>query len=110
MSIPRIPLHDGTSIPQLGFGVFQVPPEQTEETVQLVLGPKSTIGLLILLTFSSLNCFLNPLARIPLYFSCIEKYWINSPLVKLFEGVQQCLCFPGLLITRQTNLFIYNID
>jgi 2,5-diketo-D-gluconate reductase A len=33
MSIPRIPLHDGTSIPQLGFGVFQVPPDQTEETV-----------------------------------------------------------------------------
>jgi len=33
MSVPRIALHDGTSIPQLGFGVFQVPPEQTEETV-----------------------------------------------------------------------------
>src|SRR5690349_18295488 len=33
MSIPQLPLHDGTSIPQLGFGVFQVPPDQTEETV-----------------------------------------------------------------------------
>jgi 2,5-diketo-D-gluconate reductase A len=36
MSDPKIPdidLHDGTTIPQLGFGVFQVPPEQTEETV-----------------------------------------------------------------------------
>jgi len=33
MSVPQIALHDGTSIPQLGFGVFQVPPEQTEETV-----------------------------------------------------------------------------
>jgi len=32
-SIPTIPLHDGTSIPQLGFGVFQVPPEDTAETV-----------------------------------------------------------------------------
>ena len=33
MSVPRIALHDGTTIPQLGFGVFQVPPEETEETV-----------------------------------------------------------------------------
>ena len=33
MPVPDISLHDGTSIPQLGFGVFQVPPEQTEETV-----------------------------------------------------------------------------
>jgi 2,5-diketo-D-gluconate reductase A len=33
MSVPHISLHDGTTIPQLGFGVFQVPPEQTEETV-----------------------------------------------------------------------------
>ena len=33
MSVPQIALHDGTSIPQLGFGVFQVPPEKTEETV-----------------------------------------------------------------------------
>ena len=33
MSVPRIPLHDGSTIPQLGFGVFKVPPEETEETV-----------------------------------------------------------------------------
>ncbi|MDX6324653.1 MAG: 2,5-diketo-D-gluconate reductase [Nocardioidaceae bacterium] len=33
MSVPLIPLHDGSTIPQLGFGVFKVPPEQTEETV-----------------------------------------------------------------------------
>jgi 2,5-diketo-D-gluconate reductase A len=33
MSVPRIDLLDGTTIPQLGLGVFQVPPEQTEETV-----------------------------------------------------------------------------
>lgn len=32
-TVPTIPLHDGSSIPQLGFGVFQVPPEQTAETV-----------------------------------------------------------------------------
>jgi 2,5-diketo-D-gluconate reductase A len=32
-SVPRTALHDGTSIPQLGFGVFQVPPEDTEKTV-----------------------------------------------------------------------------
>ena len=30
---PRIHLHTGTSIPQLGFGVFQVPPEQTADVV-----------------------------------------------------------------------------
>jgi 2,5-diketo-D-gluconate reductase A len=33
MSVPNITLHDGTSIPQLGFGVFQVPPEDTAEVV-----------------------------------------------------------------------------
>src|SRR3712207_9581531 len=32
-SVPRTSLHDGPSIPQLGFGVFQVPPEDTEKTV-----------------------------------------------------------------------------
>ncbi len=31
--IPAIPLSDGTSIPQLGFGVFQIPPEETTEAV-----------------------------------------------------------------------------
>lgn len=33
MSVPTITLNDGTSIPQLGFGVFQVPPTETAETV-----------------------------------------------------------------------------
>ncbi len=33
MSVPDLDLRDGTSIPQLGFGVFQVPPEETEKTV-----------------------------------------------------------------------------
>ncbi len=33
MSIPTITLNDGTKIPQLGFGVFQVPPEDTAEVV-----------------------------------------------------------------------------
>jgi 2,5-diketo-D-gluconate reductase A len=33
MSIPDVTLNDGTTIPQLGFGVFQVPPEETEATV-----------------------------------------------------------------------------
>ena len=33
MTVPEIKLHDGTSIPQLGFGVFQVPPEDTAATV-----------------------------------------------------------------------------
>jgi 2,5-diketo-D-gluconate reductase A len=31
--IPRIELHDGTSIPQLGLGVFQVPPDETAAVV-----------------------------------------------------------------------------
>ncbi|MBB4660967.1 aldo/keto reductase [Conexibacter arvalis] len=31
--IPDIPLNDGTSIPQLGFGVFQIPPAETAKAV-----------------------------------------------------------------------------
>lgn len=34
MTVPTLSLHDGTSIPQLGFGVFQVPPPQTADTVR----------------------------------------------------------------------------
>jgi hypothetical protein len=34
---PLIPLRGGSQIPQLGFGVFQVPPEQTEEVVATAL-------------------------------------------------------------------------
>jgi 2,5-diketo-D-gluconate reductase A len=33
MTVPTITLHNQTAIPQLGFGVFQVPPEQTADTV-----------------------------------------------------------------------------
>ena len=33
MSVPKIPLNDGNTIPQLGFGVFQMDPEQTEDLV-----------------------------------------------------------------------------
>jgi 2,5-diketo-D-gluconate reductase A len=33
MTVPTIALNDQTSIPQLGFGVFQVPPPDTAETV-----------------------------------------------------------------------------
>ncbi|MFM9878257.1 MAG: aldo/keto reductase [Rhodoglobus sp.] len=33
MTTPRITLNDGTSIPQLGFGVFQVDPDATERIV-----------------------------------------------------------------------------
>jgi len=32
-TVPSLRLHDGTSIPQLGFGVFQVPPAETAATV-----------------------------------------------------------------------------
>ena len=37
MTVPTIALNDGTSIPQLGFGVFQVPPEETAATVTTAL-------------------------------------------------------------------------
>jgi 2,5-diketo-D-gluconate reductase A len=35
--VPRIPLRDGSEIPQLGFGVFQVPPDETQGIVELAL-------------------------------------------------------------------------
>lgn len=34
MTVPTVTLNDKTTIPQLGFGVFQVPPAQTQETVE----------------------------------------------------------------------------
>ena len=37
LTIPRLALHDGIEIPQLGFGVFQVPPEDTQSTVEMAL-------------------------------------------------------------------------
>src|SRR3954468_915437 len=36
-AIPDIRLNDGRTIPQLGFGVFQVPPEQTRAAVETAL-------------------------------------------------------------------------
>jgi len=33
MTVPTVALNSQTTIPQLGFGVFQVPPDQTEATV-----------------------------------------------------------------------------
>jgi 2,5-diketo-D-gluconate reductase A len=36
-AVPSLSLHDGIEIPQLGFGVFQVPPEDTQETVEEAL-------------------------------------------------------------------------
>jgi diketogulonate reductase-like aldo/keto reductase len=32
--VPAVTLHDGVEIPQLGFGVFQIPPEETQEVVE----------------------------------------------------------------------------
>ncbi len=37
MTVPTIALHDQTSIPQLGFGTYQVPPEETEDVVTTAL-------------------------------------------------------------------------
>jgi 2,5-diketo-D-gluconate reductase A len=36
-SVPAVTLHDGVEIPQLGFGVFQVPPEKTQDAVEQAL-------------------------------------------------------------------------
>ena len=35
--IPSLTLHDGVEIPQLGFGVFQVPPDDTQAVVEEAL-------------------------------------------------------------------------
>ncbi len=37
ISIPTVTLHDGVRIPQLGFGVFQVPPEDTQRVAEEAL-------------------------------------------------------------------------
>jgi 2,5-diketo-D-gluconate reductase A len=36
-TVPSLRLHDGIETPQLGFGVFQVPPEETQSAVELAL-------------------------------------------------------------------------
>jgi 2,5-diketo-D-gluconate reductase A len=35
--LPSLTLHDGIEVPRLGFGVFQVPPEETQRAVELAL-------------------------------------------------------------------------
>lgn len=37
MTIPALELNDGNSIPQLGYGVFKVPPAETERAVSEAL-------------------------------------------------------------------------
>lgn len=37
MTPPNLTLHDGVEMPQLGFGVFQIPPEDTQEKVEEAL-------------------------------------------------------------------------
>ena len=37
MTVPDVKLNDGTTIPQLGFGVFQVKPDQTQQVVEQAL-------------------------------------------------------------------------
>lgn len=36
-AVPNVELHDGVAIPQLGFGVFQVPPDETQAAVEEAL-------------------------------------------------------------------------
>jgi 2,5-diketo-D-gluconate reductase A len=36
-AVPELTLHDGVEMPQLGFGVFQIPPEETQERVEEAL-------------------------------------------------------------------------
>ena len=45
-SIPAVALRDGATIPQLGFGVFQVPPEDTQQVVEeaLAAGYRNVAG------------------------------------------------------------------
>ncbi len=38
MAVPDLTLNDGNTIPQLGFGVFQVPPEETADTTGKAFG------------------------------------------------------------------------
>lgn len=35
--LPSVTLHDGIEMPRLGFGVFQVPPDETQSAVELAL-------------------------------------------------------------------------
>jgi 2,5-diketo-D-gluconate reductase A len=35
--VPRITLNNGLQVPQLGFGVFQIPPDETQQVVELAL-------------------------------------------------------------------------
>jgi 2,5-diketo-D-gluconate reductase A len=37
-TVPTVELNDGHAIPQLGFGVFQIPPEETAQAVRRALG------------------------------------------------------------------------
>ncbi len=37
MTIPALELNDGNFIPQLGYGVFKVPPAETEKAVSEAL-------------------------------------------------------------------------
>jgi diketogulonate reductase-like aldo/keto reductase len=37
MTVPSVPLNTGATMPQLGFGVFQVPPQKTAEVVHTAL-------------------------------------------------------------------------
>jgi len=37
MTVPDVTLHNGVQIPQLGFGVFQVPPDETVQVVRTAL-------------------------------------------------------------------------
>ena len=35
---PTVALNDGASMPQFGLGVFQTPPDETEQVVKLAVG------------------------------------------------------------------------
>ena len=36
-AVPNLPLNSGTTIPQLGFGVFQIEPEKTKDATLAAL-------------------------------------------------------------------------
>ena len=45
MTIPALELNDGTTIPQLGYGVFKVPADDTEIPGRAAVSKASAIGL-----------------------------------------------------------------
>ena len=64
MTPPKIPLSDGTSIPQLGFGVFQIPPDETAEAVPRAIDVGAACWLVVGLIAAFIASFRALLSRL----------------------------------------------